>query len=232
MKVNTLHNTFKIIELLLERGEPISIAELGRLSGIERSAAWRIVSDLCELGYLHRSSYRKVEPGAGLVFLGQAAYSEAFFPRHAQTLLDDACSRRNISCALGGILRNHVIYFYRRDLPGDAWRWPLYNSNIALTVLSVREGAEKALEILQKSVEDSELAEAEKVQEISKLSGNIHHVLNYGYSLQTTRNGNNIALPLRRGNDVYALAFYNLSSDEKRLNTLIKECSLLRNKLV
>ena len=231
MKVNTLNNTFKIIELLLERGEPMSITELGRLSNIERNAAWRIVSDLCELGYLHKSSYRKVEPGAGLVFLGQAAYSEAFFPRHARTLLDNACEQWNVSCALGGVLRSHVVYFYRRDLPEEAWRWPLYGSNIALTVLSIREGEKKALEILSSSVESSNLTTAEKNAEISKLTQNIKHVLKYGYSLQSTSIGNNITLPLERGSDVYALAFYNLLCEESRLNELIRECSKLRNLL-
>ena len=232
MKLHTLANTFKIIELLLERGEPMSITELGRLGNIERNAAWRIVSDLCELGYLHKSSYRKVEPGVGLVFLGQAVFSEAFFSNHARIALDDACRTWGISCALGGMLRKHVVYFYRRDISEEAWRWPLYGSNIALTILSVREGAKTAEEILSASVDDANLPPDEAIRWTQEIAANIQHVLDYGYSLQKCGNICNITLPLERGSDIYGLAFYNLPADERNLNTMISECSRLRNQLL
>ena len=70
---------FTLTDILLRNGKPMSIADLSRASGIERNACWRIVSDLCELGYLRKASYRTVEPGLGMIQWGQAAYSGSFF---------------------------------------------------------------------------------------------------------------------------------------------------------
>ena len=45
MKTLLTEKIFRLTDLLIRAGKPMSIIELSRMSGIERSACWRIVSD-------------------------------------------------------------------------------------------------------------------------------------------------------------------------------------------
>ena len=123
----------------------MSIQELSRESGIERSACWRIAADLCELGYLRKVSYRTVEPGLGMVFWGQSVYSNAFFPQRAIRKLSAAARELHVSTALAGIFNRQLIYLHRDgcDLH-DFYDYPLHGSNLALCILTRKYGGETA----------------------------------------------------------------------------------------
>ncbi len=219
------------MEVLLDHGRPMSVAELSRATGIEKSAAWRIVSDMCELQYLRRSSYRAVEPGLGMVFLGQAAYSEAFFPKLVRTELDNARQEWGVRCALAGFFNSRVVYFYRNDSMDESWRWPLHGSNIALCILTRRDGPEHAYDVLCEDVKKSHYPPAEEQSLLEDLQTRISHVQTHGYALQRNHLGCNIAFPLVRGREIYGLAFYFLPDSAAELSCYVTRCSQLRNRL-
>lgn len=231
MKTKTLDHVFKITELLLDRGEPMSITELSRAANIQKNAVWRIVSDLCELGYLRKASYRAVEPGLGMVFLGQAVYSKSFFPKLVRTELDNAREELNVRCALAGLFHGHVVYFYRNDSLDESWHWPLHGSNIALCILTRREGGERASEILSDDVRRQNYAPDVGQAILIDLRNRITHVEAHGYALQRDDMGCNIAFPLCRNREIYGLAFYFLPDHASELSNLVTRCSLLRNRL-
>ena len=231
MKIKVLEHLFQLLNILLEEGKPMSVAELSRRSGIEKNAAWRIVSDLCEQGYLRRISYRTVEPGPGLLFLGQGAYSEAFFPRLVYRELRKAEKEIGVSCTLAGLFHRHVIYFYRSDQLFESWRWPLYGSNIALCILTRRDGPEQAHDFLAAELRAAGLPGDEEKALLTEIEKNIDHVVKRGYCVQHSTLGNNIAFPLVHGREVYGLAFYLIPNDERKLSQLIASCSRLRARL-
>ena len=231
MKIQVLDYLFRLLDILLEEGKPMSVAELSRRSGIEKSAVWRIISDLCAKGYLRRSSYRAVEPGPGLLFLGQGAYSEAFFPRLVYRELQNTEEELGIRCTLAGLFHRHMVYFYRSDQPFESWRWPLYGSNIALCILTRRDGPERAREFLAGELCAAGLPPDEEKKLMNEIDDNIDHVIKRGYCIQHSDLGNNISFPLVHAHEVYGLAFYRLPDDERLLNQLITRCSLLRGRL-
>ena len=234
MKLQVLDHLFKLLDILLTAGKPLSMAELGRLSGIERNAAWRIVSDLCDQGYLRRVGTRAVEPGMGMVFLGQASYSENFFPNLVYRELRKAETELKVRCALAGLFHEHLVYFYRSDPHNlyDSWRWPLFASNIATCILTQRDGPVEALRKISETLAASELvSEEEKPALLEQIHANIDHLERYRYCIQCDHGKNNVAFPLRRNGQSFGLAFYNLPNDEKHLHDFIARGSKLRAKL-
>ncbi|MBO4633014.1 MAG: hypothetical protein J5858_13915 [Lentisphaeria bacterium] len=87
----------------------MSIIELSHLSGIERSACWRIISDLRTLGYLRQTAGRKVEPGLGMIYWGQATYSQTFFPRKAMEKIAAAAKKLQVKIALAGLFQDQLV---------------------------------------------------------------------------------------------------------------------------
>ena len=231
MKNKLITKLFTITDVLLRTGRPMSVAELSSQTGIERNSCWRIVSDLCELGYLRKASYRTVEPGLGMVQWGQAARSGTFFPRKAIQELESAARKLNISTALAGIFNECLVYLYRGHCnEADFYGYPLHGSNLALALLTHRFGGEKALQILDADAEKHGCS-AEKRQELREsFIQRIRSVEKNGYALEIGSPGCNIAFPVEREQDVYGLAFFSLKKTQY-LPELITQCSILRNQL-
>lgn len=231
MKLQVLEHLFRLLDILLTAGKPLSMAELSRLSGIEKSAVWRIVSDLCTQGYLRRVGARAVEPGMGMVFLGQASYSEHFFPNLIYRELRKAELELKVSCTLAGLFHEHLVYFYRSDNHNlyNSWRWPLFASNVAICILTRREGPEQAFRRLCESLAASELVpEREKPARMEQIRAQIAHLVQYGYCIHHEDGWNNVAFPLRRNGQDFGLAFYHMPDDKKKLIDCISCGSKLR----
>lgn len=228
MKNKMTAKLFTLTAILLRNGKPMSIADLSRASGIERNACWRIVSDLCELGYLRKASYRTVEPGLGMIQWGQAAYSGSFFPRKVLHELGNAAQKLNVSTALAGIFRGQLIYLHRDHCNvADFYGYPLHASNLALAILTRKLGGKAALEAL---LEDARKYPVDLPELRSRLRERIGSMEKNGYALEMSPGGNNIAFPVERNNDIYGLAFFLLTPPQS-LPKLIAQCSILRNKL-
>lgn len=218
---------FTVTSYLLRSGKPVSILELSQETGIERSACWRIVSDLCQLGYLRRTTGRKVEPGLGMIYWGQAASSHTFFTRKAMDKLGEESSRLQVQAALAGIFEEQLVYLYRdNSSPLEFFQYPLFKSNLALCILAKKYGSEKALTILGRNAE-----EHQQTADYSAWHQRIVLLEKTGYALEETTSGINLAFPLKRKNEIFGLSFFELSDKDPRLPYLIMQGSILRNAL-
>ena len=231
MKNKLTAKLFTITDVLLRSGRPMSAVELSRETGIERNACWRIVSDLCELGYLRKASYRTVEPALGMVHWGQAAYSGTFFPRKALQELTTAAQKMNVSTALAGIFNGQLIYLHRDHCnESDFYGYPLHASNLALVILARMYGGEKALQMLVDDARKHGFSDKELSLLCADCTNRIRSTEKNGYAIDTGPNGSNISFPVERGRDVYGLAFFSLTEPHE-LPELIARCSVLRRKL-
>ncbi len=231
MKNKLTAKTFEIIDFLLRTGAPLSIRELSAGTGIERSACWRIVSDLCELGYLRKSTYRSVEPGLGMVFLGQAAFAKAFFSHKAVAELSRAGRELGVNAAIAGIYHDHVVYFYRDGGKTETYNWPLFGSNIGLCILAKKFGAVRTKKILYSDAKTFVHDRQELARIRETVERRVEHVLKYGYAVDENRVSCNISYPLERNGEVFGLAFFFEKGPSHSLSRLITKCSLLRNAL-
>jgi len=221
MKTLLTEKIFQLTDQLIKAGRPISIIELSRLSGIERSACWRIVSDLRELGYLRQTAGRKIEPGLGMIYWGQAACSQTFFPKKAIRKIADAARKLQVRIALAGLFQDQLVYLYRADSsPLDFFQFPLQRSNLALCILVRKYGPKKALSILRRN--------GGKPDEFKTRIGSM---MKNGFALEKGQSNCNIAFPVERGGEIFGLSFYSISSTDRRIPNLIIQGSLLRNEL-
>lgn len=232
MKNKLTAKIFTLTEILIRHGKPMSIQELSRESGIERSACWRIAADLCELGYLRKVSYRTVEPGLGMAFWGQAAYSDAFFPQRAIRKLSAAARELHVSTALAGIFNRQLIYLHRDgcDLH-DFYDYPLHGSNLALCILTRKHGGETAYEYISEAAGRFGYSPEQLEQLRKEYRDRIRHMEKMGFALEKTGSGCNISFPVECSGEIFGLAFFFPGHPERDLSELIIRCSLLRNEL-
>ena len=155
MKTLILNKALKIFEVLTQAENPLTLKEICRRTGITPPAASRLLSDLAEGGYVHKVSYREFEPGLGMIYLGQGSLRHNFFPQNATQFLQSELRRMGIGGALAGMFNDHLVYLYHSlhehghrisTLPLPDQR--LSGSNIALVILCVRYGPERAREVL------------------------------------------------------------------------------------
>ncbi len=232
MKNKLTEKIFTLTGILIRHGKPMSIQELSRESGIERSACWRIAADLCELGYLRKVSYRTVEPGLGMVFWGQSVYSDAFFPQRAIRKLSAAARELHVSTALAGIFNRQLIYLHRDgcDLH-DFYDYPLHGSNLALCILTRKYGGETAYGYISDAAGKFGYSPDELEQLKNEYRDRIRHMEKMGFALEKSPSGCNISFPVERDREIFGLAFFFPWHPERDLSELIIRCSLLRNEL-
>lgn len=232
MKNHLTKKIFTVADLLLRNGRPMSIRELSERSGIERSACWRIVADLCELGYLRKSGYRAVEPGLGMIYWGQAAYSEAFFPHRAIRMISETAQKLKVRTALAGLFHDQVIYLHRDGIvTADHFQCPLYGSNLAFCILYKKYGPEKTLELLAADAARHGLKDLAFELKRAEFKDRIRHMETTGFSLEESGSSYNISFPVERDGKWFALAFFAIKLPRERLFTLITHASILRNEL-
>ena len=227
MKALLTEKIFLLTDQLIRAGRPLSLTELSRLSGIERSACWRIVSDLCSLGYLTRTKRKKIEPGLGMVYWGQAACSQTFFNSRAMSRIASVSSRLRVPAALAGLFQGQLVYLYRdAKTQQEFFRYPIRQSNLALAILVRKYGREGALDQLRLDAE-----RAEEPFDPERFLPRIGSLEKNGYALETDPKGCNIAFPVERKSEIFGLAFFGLAPDNQRFTDLIVRGTLLKNML-
>lgn len=235
MKNKLLSKTFRLIEILVENGKPMSISELGACAGLQASTARRIVSDLCELGYIRKADYHHVEPDLGMAYVSQAIFNDRFFPSKALNLLKTEVGELGISCALAGLHNLHVVYFFRLvDRHESApWRWPIHASNLAVCLLLEQYGIEEARRILFQDAEAWFGSQKKAEDSCAEIERRLLFSLKRGYSLEDNSNFYNISFPLKYGKTLYGVSFFNLkdSRHRKDVSMLVMQCSKVRNRL-
>lgn len=235
MKTRILQKTLQIFETLVHAENPLTLKEICARTGITPPAASRLLSDLAEAGYVHKVSYRTFEPGLGMIDLGQSTLRHNFFPQNAILHLRSGLARMRISGALAGMFRDRLVYLFHSDrehslnsafLPMPEQRLP--GSNIALVILCVKYGREKACSILLDELARMPLPEAERAVREHSIRERIDSFAKDHYAVWQDQRGHwNLCFPLVDGSQVYGLSFLIGSEVRPDQSSLFLKCSSL-----
>lgn len=230
MKNRLLEKTFRVLELAAAAEEPVSLKQLGEMSGIPPSTLSRIAADLVEAGYLVRSGPRRFEPALGLILLGQNAIFNSPLSRLANPLIRSRAEALGVNGALAGMENGQLVYLYRSDLYGPdqlngmPCRVPPGCSYIALAILTMESGAEAGAEqFLQ--------------QESCRLTcEEAHHlaasVAEHGYLHRVEVDGCwNICLPIEYRHRFYGVSLYGRKGQGGNPDRLLFEAALLTSRV-
>lgn len=238
MKTLILNKALKIFEVLTQAENPLTLKEICRRTGITPPAASRLLSDLAEGGYVHKVSYREFEPGLGMIYLGQGSLRHNFFPQNATQFLQSELRRMGIGGALAGMFNDHLVYLYHSlhehghriyTLPLPDQR--LSGSNIALVILCVRYGPERAREVLCSELRanctgiELERRENSVLRRIEAFRKDHFAVWNDEAAHW------NICFPLVDGTQVYGLSFLGENGGQAIPPQLFLDCSAVAAKM-
>ena len=215
MKTLLLNKTLKIFETLVNAENPLTLKEICARTGITPPAASRLLSDLADTGYVHKVSYRTFEPGLGMIYLGQSSLRHNFFPQNAILLLRSELAEMGISGALAGMFNDRLVYLFHsyreRSVQTSFLPMPeqrLSGSNIALVILCVKYGSEKAASILLDELKRSPMTEEEREFRERSILQRIEAFQKDNYAVWEDECRHwNICFPLAGGSQVYGLSF-------------------------
>ena len=112
--VASVEKAMRVLAIVSERSQPLSIAEIGSITGLGRSASQRFVFTLHALGYLHQdASTRRYMLSARFLGLCQGPATHSVLARIAYPILksvNEACEETvNLTVPIG----NDVLYILR-----------------------------------------------------------------------------------------------------------------------
>ena len=232
MKTLILKKTFAVFEALTRARDPLSLKEICAQTGITPPAASRLLADLVEAGYVHKVSYRTFEPGLGMIELGQSSLRHNFFPQNAILRLHSELQLMGCGGALAGMFNDRLVYLYHSffekehrisslPLPEQA----LSHSNIALVILSVHYGAEKARDMLLADA-DAHFTGTARERRRNSILRRIEEFQRDRHAVWLDDSGHwNLCFPLMDGAQVYGLSF--LGDGDRIAPELFLRCSAL-----
>lgn len=233
MKSKLIEKIHLIFELVADSESPIEVRKIASELTLDRVTTGRIVADLCECGYLRRVDCHRVEPGLGLVYLGQSAVNGIFFPHRAIQMHNLETKKMGINSALGTIHSNHIVYLNRCEVNstgGNLWHFPLYGSNMALVILAVRDGVEAAFERLTEGLIEIPPNKNDSLRD--SIRKRLDFFALHGYSIEYASKYFNVSFPLIHGSNVFGLSFFaERNFNEERAQALVAKGSILRERI-
>ena len=235
MKNKLLGKTFLVLEEIAASTSPLSLKLLSARLKMHPSTLSRITGDLVEAAYLRKTSYRDFEPALGLIYLGQRATLNCYFPKKVNKLVRAHCQGTKIKGALAGVFKGCLVYLYISDSDhADRAGMPFVNqphtSNIALTVLGVRHGKKEALKILRESL----LRNVPKLPLRDNLrfySERLDALAEKGYSLWDGKSYWNVCHPISWQGDIFGLSLFCGSDGQLSKEQLVRESSRLAERI-
>lgn len=239
MKTLILDKTLRIFETLVNADNPLTLKDVCARTGITPPAASRLLSDLTEAGYVHKVSYRTFEPGLGMIYLGQSSLRHNFFPQNAILLLRSELGSMGISGALAGMFNGRLVYLYHshreHSILNSFLPMPeqnLYGSNIALVILCVKYGCEKALSVLLEELERNAMPDSDRERREHSIRKRIAAFEKDNYAVWDDENCHwNICFPLVDGSQVYGLSFLIDADSRQDKARLFLKCSSLATRM-
>ncbi len=115
--VPALRKGLELLELLAEEG-PMTLAQVERASGLNRTMSYRLLRVMGELGYVeHDPTRHQYEVGLRLLGLGAMAASRMNLATVAGPFLDAVRAETNETVTLGVLAGKQVVYLEMRDGP-------------------------------------------------------------------------------------------------------------------
>lgn len=110
MNIAVLHKAFDILELLQGADEPKSLDQVVTASGIPRSTAHRLLSDLTSRGYIDKDAANRYTLGLKLLALGAAVRQKHSLRDIARPFMLDLRDRFGETVNLGCLQADAVLY--------------------------------------------------------------------------------------------------------------------------
>ncbi len=108
---NSIYKAFQILTFLADREEDVSLAELGRALGMNKSTAYRFLSSLKDLGIVQKDeNTNKYHLGLTLFELGNRVPIKRTLIDKIHPHLQDLAFRVNEVVNLAGLFKNEVVY--------------------------------------------------------------------------------------------------------------------------
>lgn len=108
--VPALRKGLELLELLAEQG-PLTLAQVERESGLNRTMSYRLLRVMAEMGYIEHDPVRHhYRLGARLLSLGAAVADRMRFAEVARPLLDAVREETRETVSLGMLSGNEVVY--------------------------------------------------------------------------------------------------------------------------
>jgi IclR family acetate operon transcriptional repressor len=101
----------EVIEAVVDAGEPVGPRGLGRKTGIDRNAVWRLLQQLNELGILERNKEGYI-PGPRLYYLGRLLAARDTLPAAARSILRTLVERFDETCYVCTLRGDSVVFLY------------------------------------------------------------------------------------------------------------------------
>ena len=197
-----LTRTITIIELIATHASGIGVREAARLTGIDRSAVSRILTELEALSYVAQDRDRGVYSAGPRLFSIVATLAERdSVARAAEPILRDLVSRYNETCFAFALVEDRIVVRARVDSDhtvramvelGSAW--PLTTEAAGLAILSGLGTTDRERLLVQPGSESSHTAQAD----LDSLRRRLEEDQQRGYSYSTGRSaseGTGIASP-------------------------------------
>lgn len=139
-----------VLTAFADQREPLTVAEIARVTDMSRAASRRCLHTLSVLGYVEREGNRFTLKAKALS-LGYAFLSSSTLAMRAQPLLDDLRNETGESCSLGVLEDGKVCYISRAETsrvmsvsPQIGSRLPLYCTSMGRVLLGGMSQADRA----------------------------------------------------------------------------------------
>jgi DNA-binding IclR family transcriptional regulator len=233
---NSLEKVFCVLELVASCDRPVSLKELAARTGHHPSTLSRILSNLVEIGYVRKDSYREFSLDLGLVPLGQKALSHFPLPRVANPLIASAAAALGAHGALAGLHRGRLVYLFRTRLQQgvgplvEDYGYPLHASNCGRVILASLEEAE-ARALLERSLREAPGRGRPPRGRLKALTAALGAVRSDGYSWQLEKDAWNAASPLGYRGRTFAVSLHGEGAPPRAPEKVILACSLLARRI-
>ncbi len=183
----TLEKGLSILSLFDRDNTRLSLSQISRMSGINKTSAYRLVNTLISLGYINKNSRSKaLRLGVNSLVLGYNFLNGFELLQAAKPLIDEAFSKWKMTIDSALLSGFQLLALYRREAPGTVFfRHPLESRDFHARAMGKAVLSQLSLEELDKIFETMPLSActARTVTDRAKLTAELEVVRSRGYSV-------------------------------------------------
>ena len=117
--IQSLDRALKILEVLADRDEPISLTELAKTMELDNSTVYRLVSTLRAHGYAQQSSRdKKYRLGPKAIELGQKALQKFTLRASGAPFVRELAAKTGETVNLVGLVGGKTVCIDKKERPG------------------------------------------------------------------------------------------------------------------
>ena len=147
--VQVVNRVFMILEYLSQSGEPKGPTEIAAATGIHKSTVYRLLSTMCQGGYLEKTEAGAYHIGVKLVEIVSNHINSLELQTEARPYLNELNSQLGLVVHLGILDGADVVYVEKKDISRNlriyaqiGMRVPAYCSSLGKCLLACLSGSE------------------------------------------------------------------------------------------